>query len=134
MLVEDNEDDYILTREAFRLNGLEDVITWVRNGQEAIDYLIDGGDVVNLILLDLNMPRMDGREFLNKRSENDNMRKIPVIVLTTSGDPYDVDLTYMSCGSSFVRKPIDLKEFVEIIGHLNSFWFNVASLPSRGTK
>ncbi len=116
LLIEDNEGDILLTREAFEESKVKTVIDVARNGQEALDYLYKRGDFTevkkpDLILLDINIPIFDGHEVLNKIKNDPKLKKIPVIVLTTSSNEKDIENAYENHANSYVRKPLNMEDF-----------------------
>ncbi len=138
IIAEDDEDDYILTLEALKEAGIPSDVTWVKNGEELMDHLhiLDLDDPLNtektkpvLILLDLNMPRKDGREALQEIKADKNLRKIPVVILSTSKSEIDVDQSYSLGVNSFIQKPVRFNEFVEMVKVLSLYWFSVVQLP-----
>ena len=142
VIAEDDEDDYLLTMEALKEAGIESQIKWVKNGEELMDYLnsitksssvVEGGKnprKPRLILLDLNMPRKDGREVLEDIKKNSVLRQIPIIVLTTSKADIDVSHAYDLGVNSFIQKPVRFSDFVDVIKVLSHYWFNVVKLPA----
>ena len=138
IIAEDDEDDYILTLEALKEAGIPSEVTWVKNGEELMDhlYVLDMNDPFGsgnskpmLILLDLNMPRKDGREALQEIKADKNLRKIPVVVLSTSKSEMDFDQSYALGVNSFIQKPVRFNEFVEMVRVLSLYWFSVVQLP-----
>jgi two-component system response regulator len=137
LLVEDNDDDYEATLRSFRRNHFVNPIKWCRNGQEELDYL--GGEVEiadaaatqkpDLILLDLNMPGIDGRHVLNIIKADARLRSIPVVVLTTSTDPRDIAECYSMGANSYIQKPVNLEGLTYAIRVMKDYWFDVAILP-----
>ena len=134
LLVDDNPADVDLTREALRDARLLNRVFVARDGIEALAFLRKEGAHENaprpdLILLDLNMPRMDGREFLSHVKADPALRRIPVVVLSTSEAEADVDKTYDLHANCFVTKPVDLDQFVEVAKSIEGFWFSLVKLP-----
>ena len=139
LIAEDDEDDYLLTMEALKEAGVDSQIKWVKDGEELMDYLEPMGvgvskknfraELPSLILLDLNMPRKDGREVLNEIKKNITLRKIPVIVLTTSKADTDISHAYDLGVNSYIQKPVRFNEFVEVVKVLSNYWFNIVKLP-----
>jgi len=139
LIAEDDEDDYLLTMEALKEAGVDTQIKWVKDGEELMDYLEPTGvevskkkfraDLPSLILLDLNMPRKDGREVLDEIKKNITLRKIPVVVLTTSKADTDISRAYDLGVNSYIQKPVRFNEFVEVIKVLSNYWFNIVKLP-----
>ncbi len=120
LLVEDNEGDILLTLEVFEECKLDTEISVAKNGQEALDFLFKRGKFTNekrpdLILLDINMPIFNGHEVLRRIKSDENLRKIPVIVLTTSSSQKDIDEAYSNHCNSYVKKPIEVNEFLTVL-------------------
>jgi chemotaxis family two-component system response regulator Rcp1 len=134
LLVEDNLGDARLAAEALKENQVRNNLYHVTDGVEAMDFLHQQDEyadvpVPNLILLDLNMPRKDGREVLEEIKEDSTLRFIPVVILTTSSAERDLLRTYDLHANAYVIKPIDLDRFIEVVRAIESFWFAVATLP-----
>jgi len=137
IIAEDDEDDYLLTIEALKEAGVDTKIKWVKDGEELMNYLEPIGasqkqtraEFPSLILLDLNMPRKDGREVLYEIKKSDTLRKIPVIVLTTSKADTDISHAYDLGVNSYIQKPVRFNEFVEVVKVLSNYWFNIVKLP-----
>ena len=132
LLVEDNEGDIILTKEAFEESEGEIELSVVKNGQEALDFLVKKGvyDSVHspdLILLDINIPVYNGHEVLRKIKSDPNLKKIPVIMLTTSSNQKDIDLAYDNHCNSYINKPLDLDDFFKAINSIKKFWLQLAT-------
>lgn len=133
LLIEDNEGDILLTREAFEESKVKTVIDVARNGQEALDYLYKRGDFTevkkpDLILLDINIPIFDGHEVLNKIKNDPKLKKIPVIVLTTSSNEKDIENAYENHANSYVRKPLNMEDFLQAILKIEEFWLQLTTL------
>lgn len=134
LLVEDNEGDILLTSEAFEECDFKTEIQVARNGKEAINFLFDQPDdskLPDLILLDINLPLLNGHEVLKKIKENEKTRHIPVVILTTSSAVNDINLTYVNHANCFITKPVDINDFFETINSLSNFWFKTCKLPSK---
>ncbi len=132
LLVEDNPADIFLTEEAFSGMRYDTRLHPVRDGMEALEWLRDPQKVrPDVILLDLNMPRMSGLELLNVLKEDAGLREIPVIVLTTSRSDEDVWRSYNLRANAYIPKPLSIAEFGEVVRSFETFWFAVASLPPR---
>lgn len=134
LLVEDNEGDILLTLEAFKELKVNNKVEVVRDGAEAIEFLKKEGQysnttMPNLILLDINMPRLNGIEVLEFIKNDDKLKKIPVVMLTTSSSESDIAACYERSANCFITKPMDFIKFLEIVQSIESFWFNVAQLP-----
>lgn len=137
LLVEDNEDDYEATVRSLQRNHFMNPVHWCRNGQEALDYLHKEGNYKgaepnsrpDLILLDLNMPGIDGRQVLSRIKEDSVLKSIPVIVLTTSADVRDVEECYQMGASTYIQKPVSFEGLAEAVRTMKDYWFGVALLP-----
>ena len=135
LLVEDNPADVLLMREAFTASTIVDQINVVVDGEEALDYLNKENQFKNaitpdLILLDLNLPKIDGREVLIELNKDPQLRRIPVIVLSSSKDEKDILKSYDNSANCYIVKPIELEKFVAIVETIETFWFGYASLPN----
>ncbi|MEZ0471309.1 response regulator [Luteimonas salinilitoris] len=130
LLVEDNPDDVELTRIAFAEAKIANTLTVVRDGAEALDYLFargahaarDPDDLPSIILLDLNLPKVDGREVLQAIRSDARTRALPVVVLTTSNEPFDVEASYALGVNSYIRKPVDFEQFVWAVKQVGLYW------------
>lgn len=136
LLVEDNEGDILLTLDAFEETKIKTEISVARNGKEAIDFLFKQGDFLDvkkpdLILLDINLPIYNGHEVLKKIKNDENLKKIPVIMLTTSGYANDINQAYDNNCNSYVKKPLDMHEFLEAILKIENFWLEICTLPNK---
>ncbi|MEO6193657.1 MAG: response regulator [Thermoanaerobaculia bacterium] len=134
LLVEDSPEDFETTQRAFRRSGLKNPILRCADGDDALDFLFHRGSHADaprpgVILLDLNLPGTDGREVLSEIKANDDLKQIPVIVLTTSADERDVQACYQAGASSYIQKPVDVEGFMKAIERLNDYWFEVVILP-----
>lgn len=134
LLVEDNPGDVDLAVEALRESRVANTIHSVLDGEEALDFLYRRGDYVNaprpdLILLDLNLPRVDGREVLEQIKNSRELRRIPVVVLTTSKSEVDVLRSYELHANCYIKKPIDLEQFMKVVNAIEDFWLTVVVLP-----
>ncbi|MCA9483577.1 MAG: response regulator [Nitrospina sp.] len=138
LIAEDDEDDYMLTLEALNEAGIVSKITWVKDGEELMNFLskcseksenADPSPWPRLILLDLNMPRMDGREALKEIKSNQHLKSIPVVVLSTSKSDSDIDHSYELGVNSFIQKPVRFHEFVAMVRVLSNYWFSTVQLP-----
>ena len=137
LLVEDSPEDIDLTLEAFSEAKLQNNISVVYDGVEAMDFLHKRGKYAasptpELILLDLNMPRKDGRQVLAEMKAEKGLMHIPVIVLTTSKSDEDVMSSYEHYANCYITKPVDFNEFLEVVRALGKFWFSIVKLPSVG--
>jgi CheY-like chemotaxis protein len=134
LMADDDEDDRELARDAFHDAGLDGEIRFVDDGQHLLDYLRDqerrlARDRPGIIVLDLNMPRMDGREALTEIKADDSLCEIPVVVLTTSRDVEDVQRCYCAGASSFIAKPVTHAGLVDVMRHIKDYWFDFVELP-----
>jgi CheY-like chemotaxis protein len=136
LLVEDDPGDVLMTQEAFADNKVSNTLHVVSDGVQAMDFLHKRGDYVNvptpdLMLLDLNLPRMDGREVLAAVKGDPELRQIPVVVLTTSEAEQDVLRSYELHANAFVTKPVDFDRFIEVVRQIDQFFVGVVRLPRR---
>ncbi|EON76858.1 Two-component system response regulator [Lunatimonas lonarensis] len=134
LLVEDNEGDIILTLEAFEESKILTDVSVVKNGKEALDFLYKRGDYTeverpDLILLDINLPILNGHEVLQEIKQDDVLRAIPVIMLTTSSNPKDIKTAYSNYTNSYVTKPISMEDFMKAILQIEEFWLQLCKLP-----
>lgn len=136
LLVEDNPGDVRLTKEALREGKVENHIHVVPDGVEALAYLRQEREYADatrpdLILLDLNLPRMDGRDVLREVKGDPNLRNIPIVVLTSSQAEQDIVRAYDLHANCYVTKPVDLDQFITVVQSIESFWFAVVKLPGE---
>ncbi|GAB3169515.1 response regulator [Telluribacter humicola] len=132
LLVEDNEGDIVLTKEALSEGKIRNNIIVARDGVEATEFLTDPGfELPDLILLDMNLPRMNGKEVLTFIKQTDRLRKIPVIILTTSSSEKDIKESYDNQANCFISKPVDLDKFIKIIRNIEDFWISIVQLPTN---
>ena len=137
LLVEDSNDDYDAAIRSFKAAHLDNPIKWCQTGQEALDYLKHEGTYAEalpsvmpaLILLDLNMPGIDGRKVLAIVKQDPVLKKLPVVILTTSGDDRDVTQCYELGASTYIQKPVDFEGLVGAVSRIKDYWFGVALLP-----
>ncbi len=130
LLVEDSPDDVELTRIAFAEAGIDDLLQVARDGSEALDYLFargrhagrDPADLPSLVLLDLNLPRLDGREVLQALRADAATHALPVVVLTTSTEPFDIDASSALGANGYIRKPVDFDQFVAAMRQVGLYW------------
>lgn len=142
LVAEDDEDDRLLMQEALEENRLANDLHFVCDGEELMDYLLHQGNFSDpessprpsLILLDLNMPRKDGREALKEIKADPNLRQIPVVVLTTSKAEEDILRTYDLGVSSFIAKPVVFESMVQIMKTIGTYWFEIVELPDGHSK
>lgn len=141
MLAEDDEDDYLLTKKALEESGVPHSLFRVKDGEELMDYLLRRGayqdrkdaSLPAIILLDLNMPKKGGQEALKEIKENPQLHKIPVVVLTTSRSREDIKRCYELGANSFITKPGNFIQFVELIKSTTRYWFEDNQLPENVT-
>jgi two-component system response regulator len=133
LLVEDNPDDAELTRIAFAQTGGGHRLRVVGDGAEAVSYLLgcSADELPALILLDLNLPKLDGREVLQAIRAAPTTRKLPVVVLTTSAEPFDVDQVYALGANSYIQKPVDFQRFVEVVRQIGLYWLALNQAPGK---
>lgn len=139
LMADDDEDDCMLIKEAFQANGFKGELRFVENGEQLMEYLNRRGKYEDgslspqpdLILLDLNMPRKDGREALNEIKSDPALRSIPVVILTTSNDEGDVVLCYNGGVSSFITKPSEFRSWNELAKTIIEYWFCFSTLPPK---
>jgi len=134
LLVEDNPGDVRLTREAFKEGKVLNNLSVVEDGAEAMAFLRQQGKYADvprpdLILLDLNLPKKDGREVLPEIKGDTNLKRIPVVVLTTSKAEQDILKTYNLHANCYVTKPVDLEQFISVVRFVQHFWLSIVKLP-----
>ena len=137
LIADDDAEDRMLTKEALEESRLANQLHFVEDGEDLLDYLLHRGNYEDklkyptpgLILLDLNMPRMDGREALKEIKANKILRIIPVVVLTTSKAEEDIVKTYDLGVSSFITKPVKFSDLVDAMSTLSKYWFEIVELP-----
>jgi CheY-like chemotaxis protein len=139
LLVEDNKGDALLAKEAFRDSKILNNFHHVTDGVEAMAFLRNKGKYAgsprpDLILLDLNLPRKDGREVLAEIKSDEHLGSIPVVVLTISDDEKDVASTYKYHANCFITKPIDFDKFMEVIRSIEDFWLTIVKLPCKSNR
>jgi CheY-like chemotaxis protein len=136
LLVEDDPGDVLMTREAFEYHKIRNALHVAGDGVEALEFLHRAGRFRDaprpgLILLDLNLPRKDGRELLGEIKQDPRLRTIPVVVLTTSEAEEDIVRSYDLHANAYVTKPVDFEKFVEVVRKIDDFWVRVVQLPHR---
>ena len=137
LMADDDDDDCMLASEALIESNLQHQLYVVKDGEELMDYLYQRGKYANsedavspgLILLDLNMPKKDGREALKEIKTNPNFRHIPVVILTTSKAEEDIQLSYYLGANSFIIKPVSFTSLIEVMKTIGKYWFNIVELP-----
>jgi CheY-like chemotaxis protein len=134
LLVEDNPGDMRLTKEALKEGKVYNNLHWVKDGVDALEFLRREGKHAqaprpDIILLDLNLPKKDGREVLSVVKNDDQLKHIPVVVLTTSKAEEDVVRSYNLHANCYVTKPVDLEKFISVVHAIDRFWLTVVTLP-----
>lgn len=137
LLVEDNADDEMLTMRALKKNNIRHDVVVARDGAEALDYVFARGQHANrgddavphLVLLDINLPKINGLEVLRALRANPRTSLVPVVILTSSKEDRDLREGYASGANSYVRKPVDFREFAQTIQHLGTYWLMVNQQP-----
>ena len=137
LIVEDNKGDALLIKEVFNENKIFNSLHFVSDGIEAMDFLYSRGKYKSfsrpdLIILDLNLPRKDGREVLAEIKSDDRLKHIPVVVMTISQADEDILKSYNLHANCYVTKPIDLNQFTRVIRSIENFWFSIVKLPPKG--
>jgi CheY-like chemotaxis protein len=135
LLVEDNEGDARLAKEAMRDGKLRNTLHHVGDGEEAMEFLYQRGKHADaprpdLVLLDLNLPRKDGRAVLEEVKTDENLKRIPVVILTTSSDEQDILRSYNLHANCYITKPIDLNQFLKVVRSIEDFWLTIVKLPN----
>ena len=139
LLVEDNPGDADLAREALDSSKLNNALHVVDDGEKAMSFLRQEGPYVDvprpdLILLDLNLPKKDGRQVLAEIKADHELKRIPVVILTTSQAEEDVIKTYNLHANCYITKPIDLNQFLHVVRSIEDFWLSIVVLPPKGAK
>jgi len=135
LLVEDNPADVRLTREALKEGKVYSNLHWVKDGVEALEFLRNAGrhqgaPRPDILLLDLNLPKKDGREVLHEIKNDGKLKRIPVVILTTSQAEEDVLKSYNLHANCYVTKPVDLEQFIRVVRSIDAFWLTVVTLPN----
>ena len=136
LVVEDNEGDIFLIKEALEEGKIVNKISVIKDGKEAIDFLekkekYKDEETPDLILLDVNLPKKNGHEVLKYIKTSEDLKQIPVIMLTTSSSDKDVLLSYKNHANCFITKPLDVNNFLTIISGIENFWMNIVKLPKN---
>ena len=139
LLVEDNPGDVRLTQEAFKEGKLLNKLHVVEDGVEALAFLNREGKYADapcpeLILLDLNLPKKDGRDVLAEIKTDEDLKRIPVVILTTSQSEEDILKSYDLNANCYITKPVDLDKFIEVVKSIEEFWLTIVKLPSEGKR
>jgi CheY-like chemotaxis protein len=135
LLVEDNEGDILLTSEALNESKIHVKLSVVKDGWEALNYLEKKESYQNvtmpdLILLDVNLPKLNGHELLKSIKTNESLKQIPVIMLTTSSSENDVLMSYKNHANCYITKPVDVNDFLKVVSSIEDFWISIVKLPS----
>lgn len=135
LLVEDNPGDVRLTQEAFKDGKLRNNLHVAMDGEAAMDFLHRRSQFADaprpdLILLDLNLPRMNGREVLAAIKQDEDLKRIPVVILTTSQDEADITESYRQFASSYIVKPVSMEKFIKVVASFKQYWLSVVKLPA----
>jgi CheY-like chemotaxis protein len=134
LLVEDNEGDIVLTTEALEECKIINKVTVIKDGRAAIDFfetINSKGEYPDLVLLDVNLPKISGHEVLLFIKQSEKYRSIPVIMLTTSSSERDILLSYQNYVNCYITKPIDVSDFMQAIAKIEDFWINIVSIPPK---
>lgn len=137
LMAEDDDDDFLISLDAFKELGLDKYIKRVKDGDDLMNYLLNkppyngnnAKPLPDVIFLDLNMPRKDGREALREIKSNPKLKKIPIVILTTSNSPDDIQSTYNAGANSFIQKPDSFEKFVELFRTVSDYWLHIVKLP-----
>ncbi|MCE9507798.1 MAG: response regulator [Alphaproteobacteria bacterium] len=138
LIVEDNEEDYEAITRAFKKVHLPNPIFWCKSGQEVLDFLRRAGPsdnkkpLLGLILLDLNMPGLDGRQTLQAIKEDATLKRIPVVIFTTSSNERDVQGCYQMGANAYIQKPSSFQDMIRVAESIKNYWFETALLPKNG--
>ncbi len=136
LLVEDNEGDIFLTTEALEEGKIVNKVSIARDGEEAIDFLLKKvkvgiSELPDLILLDVNLPKRNGQEVLQFIKTNQNLKHIPVIILTTSSSEKDIVQSYTNQANCFITKPVEVDNFLKVVKSIENFWISIVTLPTN---
>lgn len=133
LLVEDSPTDVMITREAFAHHKVKNPMRVAEDGMQAIEYLRSALPLPGLIILDLNLPKLSGREVLEIIKQDELLKVIPVVILTTSKAEEDIVRSYGMHANCYITKPVDFNKFVNVVQTINEFWFEVVTLPPAPT-
>jgi len=131
LLVEDNEGDIVLTQEALKDGRIKNDITIARDGVEALGMLDSGEPLPDLILLDINLPKLNGLEVLTAIKTDPRLKTIPVIMLSTSDEQNDIFTSYNNYANCFITKPVDFNRFIDVVHTIETFWISIVKLPKN---
>ena len=134
LLVEDNEGDILLTTEALLERKIVNRISVLKDGKQAIDYLVDKAEndvkeLPDLLLLDINLPKRNGHEVLAFIKNDERLKHLPVIILTTSSSIQDVNLSYKNYANCYITKPVEADDFLNVMNKIEDFWITIVKLP-----
>jgi len=137
LLVEDNPGDARLAMEALKDAKVRNKLHWVKDGVQAMEFLRREGEYSHaptpgVVLLDLNLPRKDGREVLVEIKSDEDLRRIPVVILTISADEEDILRSYDAHANCYITKPLDLDRFMQVMKSIEDFWLEIVKLPPKG--
>ncbi len=137
LLVEDNPGDARLAIEALKEAKVRNKLHWVKDGVEAMEFLRRQGEYSNaprpdVVLLDLNLPRKDGRQVLAEVKSDEDLRRVPVVILTISADEQDILRSYDAYANCYITKPLDLDQFMQVVKSIEDFWLEIVKLPPNG--
>lgn len=139
LYIEDNDDDFYATERAFKKSNCHNQLVRCEDGETALQYLFNKSNdapedtkLPSIILLDLNLPGTNGREVLRQIKSSDELKNIPVIVLTTSDDKRDIEECYNLGSNSYIQKPVDFEKFIDAVQLIKNYWFEVVILPKKG--
>jgi CheY-like chemotaxis protein len=137
LMADDDDDDYLLTKKALEESKLINTLVRVKDGEQLLDYLCEKGEFTagterpGVILLDLNMPRKDGREALKEIKSNPDIADIPVVIFTTSKAEEDIYRSYQLGSNSFITKPVTFENLITVMKALGTYWFEIVELPAK---
>lgn len=131
LLVEDNEGDIVLTQEALKDGRIKNNIILARDGVEALAILDSGEELPDLILLDINLPKLNGLEVLTAIKTDPRLKTIPVIMLSTSDEQNDIFTSYSNYANCFITKPVDFNRFIDVVRTIEEFWISIVKLPKK---
>jgi len=131
LLVEDNEGDIVLTQEALKDGRIKNNIIIARDGVEALAVLDSGEGLPDLILLDINLPKLNGLEVLTAIKKDPRLKTIPVIMLSTSDEQNDIFTSYNNYANCFITKPVDFNRFIDVVRTIETFWISIVKLPKK---
>ena len=134
--VEDNEGDIVLAKEALKDARIINEVSVSRDGDEALNFLFNktnnrGKELPDLVLLDINMPKVNGFEVLTAMKKDEKLKSIPVVMLTTSSSEKDIKFAYEHHANCYITKPVDMEKFIEVVQKVEDFWLSIVKLPPR---